>query len=117
MQALQPILLLRPVRPMQPLQPIPFLRLAQRVPLRPIQLLRLTQRVPLQPILLLRVARPMPPRPIRLARPTPPLRRPIQGVTTTLSEQYDTAHDLDDHISLVMLTLPNFETIKSDVYY
>ena len=53
---------------------------------------------------------------LRLARPTP-LRRPIQGVTTTLPEEYDTAHDLDDHIMLfrhepALISIPNFEIIK-----
>jgi hypothetical protein len=58
---------------------------------------------------------------LRLARLTP-LRRPIQGVTTTLPEHYDTAHDLDDHIMLfrrepALISIPSFEIIKSDIIY
>jgi hypothetical protein len=134
---LRPIPLRRLARPM-PLRPIPLRRLARPMPPRPIPLRRLALPMSLRPIPPRRLAPPMPLRPIplrrlarlmslllipllRLALPTP-LQRPIQGVTSTLPEQYDTAHGLDDHIllfplELALISIPNFETLKSDIYY
>jgi hypothetical protein len=123
----RPILLLklaRPVPPPLPPRPIPLLSLARPMPVPPqlIPLLKLAQPIPVRLIPLKR-ARPMPLRPIplpRLARLTP-LRHPVQSVITTLPEQYDTAHDLHDHIllkpALPLISIPNFELIKSDIYY
>jgi hypothetical protein len=98
---------LRRLVPPMPLRPIPLLRLARPMPLRPIPLLRLAGRMPLQPIPLRRlVAGRMPLRPIQILRLTrrTPLRRSIPSVTTMLPEQYDTVHDLDD---LILLLLPS----------
>jgi hypothetical protein len=115
------------------LPPIRLPRLARGVPPPPIRLLRPVRGVPLPPIQLLRPARgvPLPPirplkpvRPIRLLRPSrrAPLRRPIQGVTSTLPDQYDTAHDLDVLLFLTgrlepsLMSIPNFNIYDLDIY-
>ena len=130
---------LRRLAPPMPLQQIPLLKPAPPMPLRPIPLLRLAPPMPLLPIPLLRPARPMPPQLIPLLRPAVqmPLRpirilnltqrtllRPIQSVITTLTEHYDIAHDLDDHIllfprsasSVVSNFYTHFEVDEADMY-
>ena len=105
------------------LGPFRVLRLPGEMLLGPFRVLRLAREMLLGPIRVLRLPGEMPLgqiRVLRLPRRTPG-RCPIQGVTTMLPEQYDTAHDSGDHILLscqarLEQLIPNFEIYEADMH-